>query len=50
MHFFVVEVGAQGYWAATITACFMRLDLTRKLVRSSLKTLSNTVLTASFQI
>ena len=50
VHFFAVEVGAWGYCASTITSCLMRLALTRKLVRSSLKTLSSAALTASFQI
>ena len=39
IHFFAVEVGAQGYCASTIRSCLMHLGLTSKLVRSSLKTL-----------
>ena len=50
MHFFAVEVGAQGYCASTIRSYLMRLGLTRELVISSLKTLSSAALTASFQI
>ena len=50
IHFLAVEVGAWGYCAFTIRSCLMRLGLTRKLVRSSLKTLSSAPLTASFQI
>ena len=41
IHFFTVEARAQGYCASTIRSCLMRLGLTRKLVRSSLKTLSS---------
>ena len=50
VHFFAVEVGVQRYCTSTIRSCLMRLDLTRKLRRSSLKTLSSAALTASFQI
>ena len=50
IHFFAVEVAAWGYCAFTIRSCLMRVGLTRKLVRSSLKTLSSAPLTASFQI
>ena len=49
-HFFAVKIGAQGYCASTIRSGLMHLDLIRKLMRSSLKTLSCTALTASFQI
>ena len=48
VHFFTVKVGTGEYCASTIRSCLMRLVLTRKLVRSSLKTLSNASLTASF--
>ena len=50
VNFFAVEVGAREYCASTIRSCLMRLGLTRKLVRSSLKTFSSAALTASFQI
>ena len=49
-HFFAVKIGAQGYCASTIRLGLMYLGLTRKLMRSSLKTLSCTALTGSFQI
>ena len=50
VHFFAVEVRAWAYCASTIRSFLIRLCLTRKLIRPSLKTLSSAALTASFQV
>ena len=50
IHFFAMEVGVQGYCASTIRSCLMHLSLTKKVLTSSLKTLSSAALSASFQI
>ena len=39
VHFSAVEVEALGYCTSTIRSCSMSSSLTRKLVRSSVKTL-----------
>ena len=53
-HLFLLEdfknIGASGYCASTIKSCLMHVGLSRKLVRSSLKTPGSAALTASFQI
>ena len=49
-HFFAVEGGARGYCASTIRSYLKHLNLTGKLVRSSVKTLSSATLTASSQV
>ena len=48
VHFFPVQVGALGYCASTVRSCLVRLRLTTKFVRSSLKTLSSVAVTAFF--
>ena len=48
VHFSPVQVGALGCCASTVRSCLVRLRLTTKFVRSSLKTLSSVAVTASF--
>ena len=48
VHFFPVRVGALGYCAYTVRSCLLRLRVTTKFVRSSIKTLSSVTLTAYF--
>ena len=50
VYLFPIEVGARGYCSTSVKSCLLRLGLPPKLVRSSLKQLSLTSLTGSFQI
>ena len=50
VHMFLIEVGARGYWSATVKACLIRLGFSTSLVKSTFKSLSLTSLKASLQI
>ena len=50
VHFFAVEVGARGYCSETTRFCLKRLGFQNKLSRSTLKSLSQTSIRASFYI
>ena len=49
-YLFPIEVGARGYCSLTVKSCFLRLGLSNKLVRSTLKSLSLISIKTSFQI
>ena len=50
VHMFLIEVGARGYWSATVKSCLIRLGFSTSLVKSTFKSLSLTFLKASLQI
>ena len=50
VHMFLIEVGARGYWSATVKSCLIRLGFSTSLVKSTFKSLSLTSLKASLQI
>ena len=47
---FPIKVGARGYCSLIVKSCFLRLGLSNKLVRSTLKSLSLISIKTSFQI
>ena len=49
-YLFPLEVGARGYCSSTVKSCLLRLGLSNKLVRSTLKSLSMLSIKTSFQI
>ena len=49
-YLFPLEVGAKGYCSSTVRSCLLRLGLSNKVIRSTLKSLSMLYIKASFQI
>ena len=50
VHLFPVEVGARGYCGSSVKSCLLRLGLSGKLLKSSMKSLSLASMKASFHI
>ena len=50
VHLFVIEVGAHGYAACSLSSCFSRLGFSQRAVRDIIKKVSDTALRCSFWI